>query len=96
VVGFLPPLWKVSLLILKNREFNDLHIFLSTICDFLFTPYKTIGDMKKRGPRKVDEFTTLNLVEMLRMAMEDLHRTHANSTKIEEEVQNVIEKDLAL
>jgi hypothetical protein len=28
--------------------------------------------------------------------MEDLHRTHANSTKIEEEVQNVIEKDLAL
>ncbi len=52
--------------------------------------------MKKRGPRKVDEFTTLNLVEMLRMAMEDLHRTHANSTKIEEEVQNVIEKDLAL
>jgi hypothetical protein len=28
--------------------------------------------------------------------MEDVDTTHANSTKIEKEVQNVIEKDLAL
>jgi hypothetical protein len=40
--------------------------------------------MKKGGPRKVDEFVVLNLVEMLRMAMEDLDTTHVNSTKIEE------------
>ncbi len=53
-------------------------------CDFLFALYKTIGDMKKGGPRKVDEFVVLNLVEMLRMAMEDLDTTHVNSTKIEE------------
>jgi hypothetical protein len=46
--------------------------FLSTICDFLFAPYKTIGDMEKGGPRKVDEVAVPNLVEMLRMAMEDL------------------------
>jgi hypothetical protein len=70
--------------------------FLSTTCDFLFAPYKTISDMKKGGPRKVDEFAILNLVEMLRIAMEDLDTTHANNTKIEKEAQNVIEKDLAL
>ncbi len=52
--------------------------------------------MKKGGPRKVDEFAILNLVEMLRIAMEDLDTTHANNTKIEKEAQNVIEKDLAL
>jgi hypothetical protein len=33
---------------------------------------------------------------MLITAMEDVDTTHANSTKIEKEVQNVIEKDLAL
>jgi len=70
--------------------------FLFTICDFLFAPYKTIDDMKKGGPRKVDEFVVFNLVEMLRTAMDHLDTTHANSTKIEEEAQNVIEKDLAL
>ncbi len=52
--------------------------------------------MKKGGPRKVDEFVVFNLVEMLRTAMDHLDTTHANSTKIEEEAQNVIEKDLAL
>ncbi len=52
--------------------------------------------MKKGGPRKVDEFVVLNLVEMLRMAMEDLDTTHVNSTKIEEKAQHAIKKDLAL
>lgn len=52
--------------------------------------------MKKGGPRKIDEIVVPNLVEMLRMVMEDLDTTHANSTKIEEEAQNVIKKDLAL
>jgi hypothetical protein len=52
--------------------------------------------MKEEGAGKVDESPVPNLREMLRVAMEDLETARANSTRIEEETQNVAEKALAL
>ncbi|KAH9549666.1 hypothetical protein CY35_10G031300 [Sphagnum magellanicum] len=54
------------------------------------------GNMKEEGAGKVDESPVPNLREMLRVAIEDLETARANSTRIEEETQNVAEKALAL